>query len=385
MKSNTMMGLLPVFVASLLWQAPVAVADNKAQIGEKISAIHQERERLQAERKRLEGQLGKLGRELGELDSQLVNARDASRTVEADVKTADQKLASLHGEQKEQREKVVVLQKRMLAQSVAAYQRGNRRPGWLDAMAGVPVTEIPHRKYMLQQLIESQAGEQRAYLAAVSELERLEKLLQIQRDALAALHRQKLERETELARAVEAKRELMRSVHQDANLQAQRDRELARQEQALQRLLSGFGLSLPGEDKVAKVSMRKQKGRLKWPLKGRVVAGFGTELSSGHGKLAGVQLAPYGRSRQVHAVSAGRVRYADWFGGYGLMLIVDHGEGLVSIYAHNDRLFKQLGDWIETGELLAEAGNTGWVESVRLYFELRDRTKPVDPAKWCRR
>jgi len=79
------------------------------------------------------------------------------------------------------------------------------------------------------------------------------------------------------------------------------------------------------------------------------------------------------------------VRYADWFGGYGLMMIVDHGDGLISVYAHNDALYWQMGDWVEAGERIAEAGSTGWIEGVRLYFELREKGKPVNPKKWCRR
>jgi septal ring factor EnvC (AmiA/AmiB activator) len=56
----------------------------------------------------------------------------------------------------------------------------------------------------------------------------------------------------------------------------------------------------------------------------------------------------------------------------------------MSIYAHNDVLYKHLGDWVEPGDVLAEAGSTGWTDKVRLYFELRDRGRPVNPARWCR-
>ncbi len=92
-----------------------------------------------------------------------------------------------------------------------------------------------------------------------------------------------------------------------------------------------------------------------------------------------------GKGRQVKAIGSGQVRYSDWFGGYGLMMIVDHGDGLISVYAHNDALYLQMGEWVEEGEALAEAGSTGWIEDVRLYFEVRDKGKPVNPADWCRK
>lgn len=84
-------------------------------------------------------------------------------------------------------------------------------------------------------------------------------------------------------------------------------------------------------------------------------------------------------------MAAGQVRYADWFGGYGLMTIVDYGEGVLGVYAHNDMLYKQLGDWVDEGEIIADVGSTGWVNRVTLYFEVRDKGKPVNPKRWCRR
>jgi len=81
---------------------------------------------------------------------------------------------------------------------------------------------------------------------------------------------------------------------------------------------------------------------------------------------------------------AGQVRYADWFGGFGLMMVVEYGHGVLAIYAHNDALHKQVGDWVEAGDVLTDAGSTGWVEKTRLYFEIRDHGKSVNPKKWCR-
>jgi len=67
------------------------------------------------------------------------------------------------------------------------------------------------------------------------------------------------------------------------------------------------------------------------------------------------------------------------------MMIVDYGRGIMAVYAHNDALHQQVGDWVEKGDILAEAGSTGWVDDVRLYFEIRDQGKPVNPARWCKK
>jgi len=178
-------------------------------------------------------------------------------------------------------------------------------------------------------------------------------------------------------------------VRQDARLKKQRDNQLARQEIALKKLLQGLGSTLVASEKSMNQDdwkpMRKQKGRLAWPLKGRVVANFHSRPAPGRPRLSGVQLAPRKRGGQVKAIAAGQVRYADWFGGYGLMMIVDHGDGLMTVYAHNDALYKQIGDWVAAGDALADAGSTGWVRDTRLYFEVRDAGKPVNPRKWCRK
>jgi len=181
------------------------------------------------------------------------------------------------------------------------------------------------------------------------------------------------------------KKTLWEKVRRDAKLKGERDAQLARQEKALKRLLKGMGSTLLKVDNADDwQSIRKLKGGLSWPINGRIVASFHSRPAPGRPRLTGVQLAPRQAGGQVKAIAAGQVRYADWFGGYGLMLIVDHGDGLMTVYAHNDALYKRLGDWVARGDVLADPGSTGWVPDTRLYFEVRDAGKPVNPRHWCR-
>jgi septal ring factor EnvC (AmiA/AmiB activator) len=84
-------------------------------------------------------------------------------------------------------------------------------------------------------------------------------------------------------------------------------------------------------------------------------------------------------------VSHGRVAFADWMAGYGLLLIVDHGDGFMSLYAHNDAVRCDVGDWVDAGETIATAGNSGGRADSAVYFELRARGKPLDPLGWLAR
>ncbi|MEJ2398964.1 MAG: peptidoglycan DD-metalloendopeptidase family protein [Gammaproteobacteria bacterium] len=88
--------------------------------------------------------------------------------------------------------------------------------------------------------------------------------------------------------------------------------------------------------------------------------------------------------RNVHAISHGRVAYADWLRGYGLLMIIDHGDGYMSLYAHNQALYKETGEWVEAGEVIASVGKSGGQKQAGLYFEIRHNGIPVNPARWCR-
>jgi murein hydrolase activator len=124
-------------------------------------------------------------------------------------------------------------------------------------------------------------------------------------------------------------------------------------------------------------------GKLDWPVAGRLVASFGAQRASGV-RWQGVVVATQ-RSADVHAVAAGRVIYADWLPGLGLLAIVDHGDGYMSLYGHNEALRKAVGDAVSAGDVIAAAGDTGGRSSPELYFEIRRAGQPVDPRQWFRK
>ena len=121
---------------------------------------------------------------------------------------------------------------------------------------------------------------------------------------------------------------------------------------------------------------------MSWPVTGRVTAQFGAKRASGVSWEGVVIATEHGTS--VNAVAAGRVVYADWLPGLGLLVIIDHGEGYMSLYGHNDRLLKVSGESVAAGEGIAAAGDTGGRASPELYFEIRRGGKPIDPAPWFR-
>ena len=360
-----------------------ARADARPDAAVRLEHVRQERARLARVREELEHRLGELGKELKSVDVAMVQARRASREAGIRVKAAAARLSKLEARERNLDRRVQALRERMREEAAAAYRRaGNHAPGLL-MLHHVSVAAIPHRRYMLARLLASQEQDRRVYVQALAELTRLRSEARRRRDELQVLYRQKQQAGQELATRRAAKRRLWQRLKKDVQLAARRDRSLAMQEAALHRLLAGLRTRLSAADTVTGwVPVRRLKGRLAWPLRGRLLAGFGSRPAPGRPRLSGIRLAPSTRARQVRAIAAGQVRYADWFGGYGLMMIVDHGDGLMSVYAHNNALFRHIGDWVEAGEVLAEAGDTGWARRVELYFEIRDRGRAVNPVSW---
>ncbi|AHF05286.1 peptidase M23 [Marichromatium purpuratum 984] len=128
-----------------------------------------------------------------------------------------------------------------------------------------------------------------------------------------------------------------------------------------------------------------RKGRLTWPLlEGRVLAGFGSRKADSQLRWDGVLLAAEA-GEEVRAVYDGRVVYADWLRGFGLLLVLEHGDGFMSLYGHNQALTKEVGEWVGAGEVIALSGSSGGQSRPALYFAIRRNGKPQDPVQWCRR
>ena len=126
-----------------------------------------------------------------------------------------------------------------------------------------------------------------------------------------------------------------------------------------------------------------RRGQLQWPLpEGRVRAGFGSPKEGTELAWDGVLLAAR-EGEEVRAVYDGRVVYADWMLGFGMLLVIDHGDGFVTLYGNNEALLKEVGEWVAAGEPVALGGSSGGRDEPVLYFAIRHNGEPVDPAAWC--
>lgn len=156
---------------------------------------------------------------------------------------------------------------------------------------------------------------------------------------------------------------------------------LAAEEQDLARLIAELTSILSDYPITAEEPFSKFKGRLTWPVAGTLLHDFGQPRASDQVKWNGVVLAAP-RGREVRSIYHGRVVFADWLAGMGLLVIVDHGEGYMTLYGYNETTLKSAGDWVAPGDVIATVGDSGGQQQSGLYFEIRKGTKPVNPRRW---
>jgi septal ring factor EnvC (AmiA/AmiB activator) len=126
----------------------------------------------------------------------------------------------------------------------------------------------------------------------------------------------------------------------------------------------------------------KMKGQLPWPIKGAIIRQFGSPRFET--RWDGVLISAT-EGTDIRAVTAGHVVFADWLRGYGLMIILDHGGGYMTLYAFNQSLYKKVGESVAAGTVIAAVGSSGGREDSGLYFGIRSKGKPVNPVIWCKK
>ena len=173
------------------------------------------------------------------------------------------------------------------------------------------------------------------------------------------------------------------SLEQEAQNRVQSLARLQRQQAALETLLKEINRALERFSAGPNDAFAKLRGKLGWPVEGKLAARFG-EIRAGSVRWNGV-LVVAERGTPVRAIHAGRVAYADWLPGLGQLLIIDHGGGYLSLYGHNDQLYKTAGATVTPGEVVAAVGDSGGRDQPELYFEIRSGGKPIDPRPWFNR
>jgi septal ring factor EnvC (AmiA/AmiB activator) len=202
---------------------------------------------------------------------------------------------------------------------------------------------------------------------------KLEELAQKQASEAAAHERARAERRTALER--------IETSMTDAGGQIEA---LRLEEERLSELVLELAALLEDLPRGAEEPFVAQKGKLPWPVDGKVAQSYGQARDGGLLRSNGV-LVSAATGTAVQAVYHGRVAFADWLPGLGLLVIVDHGGGYMSLYGHNEAILRESGEWVSPGDEIAQVGDSGGQAKPGLYFEIRHDGAPQDPRQWMRR
>jgi septal ring factor EnvC (AmiA/AmiB activator) len=225
-------------------------------------------------------------------------------------------------------------------------------------------------------------------------LDTLSKSTREQREQLASLRAEQASQKANLVKQQHARKRVLGKISLQLRRQRREITRLQHDENRLSRLVNQLSemLAQPASNSLFHNNklpdnrfdgrpFDQLKGKLTLPVKGELTNRYGTPRPGSTVDWKGLFLRT-SDGQPVKAIAAGRVVFADWLRGFGNLLIIDHGEGYMSLYGNNETLYKQVGDVVRGGDTIAAAGNTGGNENFGLYFELRHESKPLDPMKW---
>lgn len=365
---------------------------KQAAANKQLETLRSQIRQLGEEQRKLESEKNAAVRDLREVDGRVSESQRQLRETEARI--ADQEAELQRLQQRQQAlEASLGKQKQELARLLrSAYALGRHEQLRLlleqGRMSDLARVLAYHRYFQRdrQQVIDALTQELRV-LAEIGEQVLAQKLAleysrRQQSDQLKALAGQRRER----GQKVSALNAQFRDSDSRLKALGRDERRTVALLERLQRLLQQPAKPPPRPGKPGAPPANDAKvptGPLHLPLNGNVLAGFGGTMPDGHRSqgllIAGSAGAP------VHAVAAGRVVYADWLKGYGLLLILDHGGGWMTLYAFNDSLLKNVGDSVHAGEAISTVGSSGGQGRAALYFELRRNGQPQDPRGWLKR
>jgi septal ring factor EnvC (AmiA/AmiB activator) len=375
-------------LAGILFVLPQYVAAEEARVEQKQAELKVLKQRIKALQERLKNSQAKLDREdkvLREVDMRINDINQSLRDLEKQKADVIADMDALRESRSRTFTELEREQQVLAEQMRSAYISGNEEYVKLLLNLQDPAVMsrvLSYYRYIARDRVETIA-QINAYLEEMARYEA--GYVQRSRELEAVIGQQK-ERWQSLDLAY---REQMAAVQRLRSQVSEDNDEIKRlnaDEKALLALIQELSSVLEEllEDERGKDSFRDHRGSLTLPVKARVSESFGSRRRIGDLRWQGIMLSGKAGS-PVSAVYHGRVVYADWMRGFGLLLIIDHGDGYMSLYGHNESVLVEEGDWVESGQPVATMGMSGGGSRPGLYFEIRYKGKPQDPMRWCRR
>jgi len=372
----TLLVALPAFAQDSGGELAKIKERELEQVRDKISDLKKSMDKSASDRDRLTAELQEAEVEISEKRirlKELERERDFSTRRKAEL---DGQLARREAELDEEAEELA-------EQVLAAYMSGSQEKIKLLLNQRDPAT-IGRLMAYYGYLNDYRSQNIEVVTAAIRELAKLRSEVAAEEARISELARARYDELSKLGRAQEKRQTLLTRLKDKISGEGLEVGRLAAQEKDLSRLIAELTSILSDYPITSEAPFTSHKGRLTWPVAGTLTHDFGQPRASGQLKWNGVVLAAP-RGREVRSVYHGRVEFADWLAGLGLLVIVNHGEGYMTLYGYNETILKNTGDWVAPGDVIATIGDSGGQAQPGLYFEIRKGAKPINPRRWITR
>jgi len=390
----SMMSLLLLCAIGVSAQEVKDPSEAERRLRDVRSELHQ----VAAQRRQLAGQRDQVAQQLRAAEQQIAAGERALQQTALQLQQETEALARLQ-RQRVQQSAALAERRAALARLLRAAQMAGDSPALKALLAQDRIAEAGRLLTYQGYLQRAQAERVRQLSEEIGRLQSLEADIAQRQQALAEMRQVQARQLAQLQQARQRRAALLAGIDQQYQERKAREQALGADAQALQRLLAQLRAAARAQADAQRqaraagrasaprqemaTSPKKTVGGASWPVAGGLLAGYGGQMPDGR-RSTGVLIAA-SAGTPVKAVANGTVVFADWMTGYGNILILDHGNGYMSLYAYNQTLLRQPGERVQRGEVVARVGATGGQGQPALYFELRHNGAPVDPAQWLQR
>lgn len=372
--------LIRLLLAALLCGALPALAEDEVTPGqiralkEQIADIDQWLARAEKNRSSLERQLADIERDIGRLTRE-------RRELRQQASEQQQRLNDLEKEEGELARTLESQRESLKKQIRAAWMEGDA-PAVKVLLNEIDPDRIARTMTYYEYLSRDTVQRLETFNANLRQLRQTRQDVQATRVRLGKLEQDVEQRQEQLTANRSRRQQTLASLDTEIRDRRSERQELEADRERLEKLLREVEeaiSSIPAPNESA--PFKSLRNKLPWPAKGKVFSNFGDSYADGKLRRNGMMMNT-AEDADIRAVHYGRVVFANWLRGFGLMTIVDHGDGYMTVYGHSSSLFTSPGDWVDAGQAIAAAGRTGGTNDPALYFEIRHNGKPVNPRSW---
>ncbi len=386
--------LIFVFLLSALisdgYAEDLQTSDDLNKVESDINDVKQAMQKLSQQKDTLQSLLAEIEKHYGETAASL-------KTLQTQIEQKRQSLDKIWRDMDVYQKEIDTLSKELSVQIRAAYVIGKKEK--LKLLLNQQDPALSSRMMVYFNYLNKERLKKLVDLeTAIRRLDQLDKQKHAETELLEQDLKRKKSEQAVLDEARKQRNELLAQIGNDYSSSEQKLSQLQDSEIRLRSLMASLPvteeeLAVDAEQgKVLSPSLENfsepsaqfstLRGKLPWPVSGKVVQKFGSERTGG--KWDGV-LINASEGMEIKAVTGGKVVYAEWMRGYGLLTIIDHGQGYMTLYAFNQSLYKRAGDLVRAGDVIASVGESGGRSQSGLYFGIRQKGVPIDPLEWCQR